>query len=330
MINKVLKQKIVFLDLLRSVAIICVLMGHFLENNIYLNSFADSGVDIFFVLSGYLVCKSLFETENKPTQSVIIHFIKNRFLKIVPSYLVFFFLSIFIFTFVLPNIKQEIIPQIQEWRQYLMFYRNYGGPPARLPYEHLWSISAEIQFYGILLISYLVLKNHKKVFLICWLSIAFISIFWKIQAQFTFLAEWPTYTHNRIDSFAWGIIAYLVPFKVKSNWQIVLPVLIIIFISSIPLDIQILHLYKRILIPVCMYFIINSFENIKNHAIATTSQVIAKYSYNAYLWHFPIQFICNELHFQQSILIMLGITIAFSIVFTELVEIPFLKLKAKT
>ena len=47
-----------FINFLRSIAILLVFLGHYLELKFNLNNIA--GVDIFFVLSGYLVSKSLF------------------------------------------------------------------------------------------------------------------------------------------------------------------------------------------------------------------------------------------------------------------------------
>ena len=52
------RYRLELFDFFRAIAITFVLLGHYFDKNTFLSNSADAGVDIFFVLSGYLVSKS--------------------------------------------------------------------------------------------------------------------------------------------------------------------------------------------------------------------------------------------------------------------------------
>jgi len=194
------------LDFLRGCAITIVFLTHF---GIF--DLQAIGVDLFFVLSGHLVSMSLLSTLKKSEgkTSYKIFFIKRLF-RIIPSYYAFLIIGYALAWLLLKDISPSDIPLPSEFPQYFFFYRNYGGPPSRWSMEHLWSLCVEEQFYWILpimlaIFSYRIRRKEDRL-LASALTLLATGLLLKGQAMVTDFAEWPTYTHNRLDAFGWGML----------------------------------------------------------------------------------------------------------------------------
>jgi peptidoglycan/LPS O-acetylase OafA/YrhL len=142
-------NRIVSLDGLRGVAILLVMIYHYVYGFAYTVPIPDRlitvveglqiGVDLFFVISGYLITSRLFATRGDSRYYP--KFYWRRFLRIVPVYMLF--LGV---VFLLQPI--EIVPSDVPW--YLLFGTNIlmainGLQPPLL--AHLWSVALEEQFY---------------------------------------------------------------------------------------------------------------------------------------------------------------------------------------
>ena len=126
---------------LRAVAISMVFVFHYclFDHPLWLErvgGFGWTGVDLFFVLSGFLIARQLFV--QKPS---LRRFYWRRLLRIVPAYLVML-------------AAYELLPSIRErgelpslWRM-LTFSQNVGLDLAtRGTFSHAWSLCIEEQFY---------------------------------------------------------------------------------------------------------------------------------------------------------------------------------------
>jgi peptidoglycan/LPS O-acetylase OafA/YrhL len=147
------------LDGLRAIAILLVLMSHFTpggDSNQGLQSLffkiADigwSGVDLFFVLSGYLITGILLKgkVEGKPIR----HYLMRRILRILPAYY-----AALLFAFLLVPLATGIYPvpgfsvQAPYWL-YLsnMFPESYQTLAGVFGMSHFWSLAVEMQFYAL-------------------------------------------------------------------------------------------------------------------------------------------------------------------------------------
>lgn len=114
------------------------------------------GVDIFFVLSGFLITTLLLQEFNKAGQINLIAFWRRRILRLVPAYFVYMLLvSLFLWAS-LPESWNE--DQTTSPFLYLAAYWSYlGNYLARGGYwayesltRHLWSLAVEQQFYLLL------------------------------------------------------------------------------------------------------------------------------------------------------------------------------------
>ncbi|MBK9638567.1 MAG: acyltransferase [Bacteroidetes bacterium] len=127
------------LDFLRGVAILLVLFRHYLYND-YLYDIGWIGVDLFFVLSGFLVSGLLFK-EFKITNSVnYLNFLIRRGFKIYPVFYLFITFTI------LWKIKIHSPLELRCLVGEIFFLQNYVGNM----WSHTWSLAVEEHFYLLL------------------------------------------------------------------------------------------------------------------------------------------------------------------------------------
>ena len=143
-------KRIASLDGLRAVSIALVCLSHLFTTDHYpnnaltrvLSDFGHFGVDVFFVLSGYLIT-TLLEAERARTGRIsLFHFYHRRAFRILPASLVYTIFAIF-GTFALGG---TVAPR------YIVaaFTFGVGYVPHFLKtwqLAHLWSLGAEEQFY---------------------------------------------------------------------------------------------------------------------------------------------------------------------------------------
>ena len=139
------------LDLLRALAIIVVviyhagIMGFPMPGRVH--RWGWIGVDLFFVLSGYLIGGQLMSAARSRTHSELAcnqpinlkRFFARRALRIMPAY--FVILAIYIF---LPSWREY--PEMYPWWKFLLSIQNialHGGTA----FSHAWSLAVEDQFY---------------------------------------------------------------------------------------------------------------------------------------------------------------------------------------
>lgn len=209
------------LDLLRALAISLVFLFHY-PNLSYsdwlftIKEFGWTGVDLFFVLSGYLIAKQIFVDVNiKRKISLKLFFIKRSF-RILPAYL--FIVAVY---FCIPLFRErEYLPVL--WR-FLTFTQNIGLNPIPFgTFSHAWSLCIEEQFYLVfpLIVAALIyLKLERKGF---YIIIAFFLFTWFIRLVIwnkyiipiedsggdtsNFWVTWIYYpTYSRLDGLLTGI-----------------------------------------------------------------------------------------------------------------------------
>src|SRR6202163_4774005 len=134
------------LDLLRALAIIVVVIYHAALFGFRLpgrvHRFGWIGVDLFFVLSGYLIGGQLLAPLARDQRINLGRFFARRALRILPAYLVV--LAIY---FLLPSWREY--PEMSPLWKFLISVQNIGlhGGTA---FSHAWSLAVEDQFYLVL------------------------------------------------------------------------------------------------------------------------------------------------------------------------------------
>jgi peptidoglycan/LPS O-acetylase OafA/YrhL len=207
------KGYLVQLDGLRFLAVSGVMIGHWYmtsENLLVLGPYlASAGVNLFFVLSGFLICRILIS--NQDSEQGHLHTLKvfyaRRFLRIFPLYYGVLFWCL---VFAVPFARQYFISLVTYTANYQVGLTK--GWLASM--THLWSLCVEEQFY--LVTPFLILFFSRKYHLALFGSLIAISLVFKLGCLLLIadqeLAGWITYsfTPGCIDAFAMGgILAYL-------------------------------------------------------------------------------------------------------------------------
>jgi exopolysaccharide production protein ExoZ len=132
-----------------------------------------SGVDIFFVLSGFVISLSVFSKLNQPKSAV--SFFLVRLARIYPAYWLLLFVPLSLLFF----INADLLPNKTPFLSYAWvdsFFLLFGHSQIT---QITWTLSFEIYFY-LLFTLFIINKNfYKLLFLI--LPIAFINIFYKLN-----------------------------------------------------------------------------------------------------------------------------------------------------
>lgn len=157
------------IDGLRALAVLAVIIYHL---NPVLLPGGFTGVDIFFVISGYVVAKSLDARKEQPFRAFIGDFYQRRILRIYPALLACLIItSLFVVLF----IPQFHVSRAIENTALAAFFGvsnfalalntdTYFSPGAEFnPFIHTWSLGVEEQFYLIFpFLFYLYARNTAK------------------------------------------------------------------------------------------------------------------------------------------------------------------------
>lgn len=133
------------------------------------------GVDIFFVISGYLIIPGILK-EIESGRFSFKSFYKKRLTRLMPAYSVFLLLSIPVAVMVLPDSELydamiSALSSVFYFSNYFFYFKaDYFDDALKFsPYLHTWSLSVEEQFYiltPILLTFFFFLRVRKEYFLL--------------------------------------------------------------------------------------------------------------------------------------------------------------------
>jgi peptidoglycan/LPS O-acetylase OafA/YrhL len=154
------------LDGIRGVAILIVLLGHLITQPIgfgivRLGPLPPAGVDLFFVLSGFLITNVLLRAKGK--ERFFSNFYARRALRIAPLYF-----ALLIFMFAIANHRLAALTfneQKVHWQVFCFYLQNLYYRQASelgpLALAVTWSLAIEEQFYTVwpLLVSKLTIRN---------------------------------------------------------------------------------------------------------------------------------------------------------------------------
>jgi len=130
------------LDLLRAAAISLVVLEH--QELISGRPMPTGllGVDLFFVLSGFLIGGILFDMgENLSRPRIVMGFWLRRWLRTLPNYYLFLAINVLVWLpFYRPHVVQHVVPP------YLVFFQSFAHRPSWFFVES-WSLCVEEWFY---------------------------------------------------------------------------------------------------------------------------------------------------------------------------------------
>lgn len=330
------------IDGLRAIAIIGVILYHC---GLATVSGGYTGVDVFFVISGYLIVPSIVTRLAKGDFSLK-KYIERRILRIVPVLVVMFFVvSVASFSMLLPEdlnfyglslVGSSVFVPNFIFEKAFSYFSSSGSPII-----HLWSIGVEVQFYivGSLLFVFLykVKLLNKNIFIISFFS--FISFFASVYLIDEYLNPVFYLTPFRLWEFGLGALVALgvvpsVRHKILDNFLSLTGLLLVLAPMFIYDSTWVFPGYSAL--PTCLgtalllYCVGGDAVVIKLLRNPVFSWV-GKTSYSTYIWHWPIIFFyeynLNRSLNAMDVIIILIIIFATGWLSWYLVEDPFYKKK---
>jgi peptidoglycan/LPS O-acetylase OafA/YrhL len=342
------------IDGLRAIAVCAVILYH-AEITIFGHQPFKGGfigVDIFFVISGYLITFIILEELITTGSFSFKYFYERRIRRILPVLLFIMLVSLpFAWWYLLPtsfiDFSKSILYSIGFSSNFYFHYSGleYSVQGLQHPFLHTWSLSVEEQYYILFPIILLITFKYFRKYLIHILIFAFI-----VSLS---LAEWSSrnypsasfyFLHTRMwELLAGSILAY---FEIKKEdrsqnkiFNLILPFtgLILIGHSILYFNDEILHPSFYTLSPiigVCLIIWFSSKDELITKVLSTKLFVgIGLISYSLYLWHYPIFVFVGKLNIPEGgILKKLSIAVfivILSIISYYFIERPFRSRKIK-
>ncbi|QJW57011.1 O-acetyltransferase OatA [Serratia plymuthica] len=340
-----------WLDVCRASAIIMVILSHgrvFLipalpsAQNLKFGGFL--GVELFFVLSGFLIGRIILEKveESKTAFGWVPSFWFRRWMRTYPSYILFLILNILL----IDNIRPEEKPNIFAFST---FTQSLATPHPYF-FGEAWSLAVEEVFYflfPIVISGFLfTCKRKRKSIMLAILTMIVISFTFRVNAAFntqmTF-NEIRSTSLYRLDSLMVGVVFswLFLSKKGKSISKIgVLLVPITIYITSKPDaymdESKLLKIFLFDIANIGFACLITVFYYIEIPSIVRSfTSKMARWSYAAYLTNLPILYIINYYIPKQTSLmgcvfvwvLFVTMTILSAKIVYELFEVKVLKLR---
>lgn len=280
------------LDGLRSIAILMVLIEHFayfIGKHIAAGFY---GVNLFFVLSGFLITSILLESGNKSFIEIYKNFISRRALRIFPIY----YLSVlFLYILNVPGINRDIGYLVT----YIFNYKLGATQDWSVVYTPYWSLSVEEQFYLIYPLLVIYFRNKLKIILsitVCLILVAYSQLFTGMLFNPAL-----NYIHLLTNMAPLGLGAFgaiilkmkIVDFKLFDSFYLEFAALILLIFVLLSgsanlhwFFCSIINLYLVLKCSVSKFYI----SLIDRYLLSKFSIRIGKVSYGIYLYHMIIGF----------------------------------------
>ena len=288
------------IDGLRALAVIPVILFH-AGFEIFGGGFV--GVDVFFVISGYLITSIIINDIEKERFSII-NFYERRARRILPALFFIMLITIpFAWMWMIPtqlsDYSQSLIA-VSLFASNILFWRESGyfdAAAEEKPLLHTWSLAVEEQFYMFVpLLFGLFWGLGQKTLLMVLISLAFASFITALTTN----SDSPMTAFYLLHTRAWelliGVIAALKSDSIKSfkpNAALMSNIGLILIVAGLTiLPSNALWPGGWTLVPVIGSLLILLFGREKSFAHAVLKlaplRFVGLISYSAYLWHQPI------------------------------------------
>lgn len=322
------------INAMRALAVVGVILFHF---NIYPVTGGFAGVDVFFVISGYLMTGIIFSKIEQDKFSLI-GFYVARIRRIFPALIVLCFALMLLGFYIMGADIYEVMAKHIKYSLRFMSNARYlreSGYFDNVSQEkwllHTWSLSVEWQFYilyPIVILAlkrYISLKNVKLTLVILAVVSFALSIYYSYYDQSrAFYWLWP-----RAWEMLVGGMIYLFPIKVRDVYGKLLSLLGVAAILYAFFSISAADRWPgfHVLLPIAGSALILAANNDKLFIFRNfVCQFLGKISYSLYLWHWPIFALLYYLELStNTFYIWSGIAGSFVLAALSyrLIEIPF-------
>ena len=336
------------IDGLRAIAVLAVIFYHAqittLDHQVFQGGFI--GVDIFFVISGYLITSIILKELISTGTFSFKYFYERRIRRILPALILVMLVSFpFAWKYIIPgsfiDFSKSILYSLGFSSNFYFHFtgQQYGAESGLLkPFLHTWSLSVEEQYYIlfpiILLVTFKYLRKYLGIILTLGFIISIIFTNWSIKNH---PSETFYFLHTRIwELLAGSILAYFeIQLGRRSENRILnllLPGVGIMLIghSIFFFNDKMLHPSFYTLSPIIGVCLVVWFSG-KNEVVGKilSSKLFVGtglISYSLYLWHYPIFAFYRIKNFTPSEfdkIELIFLTFVLSIISYFFVERPF-------
>jgi peptidoglycan/LPS O-acetylase OafA/YrhL len=311
------------------------------------------GVDVFFVISGYVVTRSVIRRAENEGGFGFWAFLRDRFVRLAPALV---FLVLMVLGFQMLTSPKFSWPEILESGLFSMGYVSniysqiklgdyFGEVASSGPFLHTWSLSVEFQIYIALGLAFLfTLKaSRNRASAILWLAIfsllSFgVVVFGEFFPHTVTATEYISGYYSPLARFyevAVGAIIALLPSRISfPRWVATVGVVIIIICSFIPDEIFGWRAIAVIGVIGSVLSILGFLAPTKQKlgVVPQGFSMTGDYSYSVYLWHWPIWVTVSSTGLNEipAMLLSVFLTGIFSWVSNIAFERPFLRLRERS
>jgi peptidoglycan/LPS O-acetylase OafA/YrhL len=334
---------------LRAIAVALVLLFHGYGSPV---TGGFVGVDVFFVISGFLITSLLLAEQLKKGRISIAGFYARRVRRILPASALVVIVTVVASYYLLGFIAGNNIAIDAKWTavfaaniHFALVQTDYFGsqmPPS--PLQHMWSLGVEEQFYvvwpGLFFLLVLVVRGarHRNALAATLLLIVGASFWWSVVQT----VSNPTWAYFSPLTRAWelalgALVAVLAPTigRLSAGWPsqlIALCGLIGIGLSAFLLNPSVPYPGSAVALPVVSTALVIAagcadVRTVVGRALSVRPmQWIGARSYSLYLWHWPLliiaaQYVGDDLSRWQNTGLLLLAVIASALTY-RLVENP--------
>jgi len=248
-------------------------------------------LDVFFIISGYLITQSFIRQPN------CIQFFRSRILRIYPALIAALLIGVFIIGVIFTTLSlSQYFSNYYTWRYFggLSLYKVQFFLPQVFAeaYHHnhaingsIWSLSYEWTMYVMLfLMGTIGLLQPKKIFLALHLIVIATAIYFDTHPQLTtqiYLGIRTSFIAHLYGLFMGGALLYIYRDKIKiNNWI----ALITLLIWALSFHTNCCAVISNIALPILIVWI--AFAPFKLLKLITAT---GDYSYGIYIFGFPVQ-----------------------------------------
>ncbi len=332
------------LDGWRAISILAVIFHHSFIlsvgplNTRWLHDYGYLGVDVFFAISGILICQRLLVEEKKFGSISLKNFYIRRAFRILPPAMAY------LITLLILGAKSLVVVYPRPWVAALFFFRNYPSLSGHLASTadwytaHFWSLSIEEHFYLLLPAILVLTRPRGRLISLCSLAgLIALRCFLQLRHQ-----EWGLIEHHtdvRLNSLILpAIISVLIARgrdfqKYWRFWPLNFAILAGL-IATLKIDAysfwQVMSL--SLLMPcIVIGTVLNPGSWLGRFLELNALRYIGRISYSLYLWQqlfFTREWVLgtNPLHSIQQWPINLALTFACAITSHHLLETPLIRI----
>jgi peptidoglycan/LPS O-acetylase OafA/YrhL len=284
------------LDGIRCISIVTVMYFHFSGAD---GRLGKLGVDLFFILSGFLITTLLLREREVNKRINLKNFWIRRALRIFPIYYGFIFAQIIIFKFV--PIEQALVDEFyNNLPAFLTFTNNWFvhlSSETKVAFYHAWSLAAEEQFYLFWppLLAF-TLSNKKLIAIPSCLILFDIFITELIRGNnLDFGTNGNSIITSLQPAICLGVIAAIL-LHYRNSFLILYPVLILPKLPSIAalvgitiIIIDVNHLFIHLVVTLFLVSVIFNKDNLIGSMLSLKPVVfIGSISYGMYIFHMAV------------------------------------------